>query len=406
MTRLPRIVTLLGSALLLAACGQLIGLGDYESVDGEGGQAGENAGGRAGKGGSSGAGGSAGTAGTEDRGGSGGSTGGSAGKGGAAGTPSTGGTGGSTGGTGANEAGAAGDNAGSGGDSGEGGAPGCRELASIDYDETKLDATDPEFLIAEYTFAFLPNLGSSLGDQISMQFYESPDESLDGAATGTFALGTDIDANFETCARCLRLYQDESSTALGKAFFASSGTLIVEPSSLQMTGAPHFSLRDVTLVEVTIDANNVSTPVPDGECVHFDALDLNREPPPLEWTCSAEYYWDSQCDCGCGTLDPACLTSYVSACEYCGITNSCSTDTDSCTDIKIDENWTCVEPQPWTCLASDYGDGFCDCGCGVADVDCADGSFEECVACHCDDPGDITCVGATVDPADTTLCLP
>lgn len=405
MTRLPRIVTLLGSALLLAACGQLIGLGDYESVDGEGGEAGEKTGGRGGNGGSGGNAGTA-TAGTGGQGGTGGSAGGTAGKGGTAGDVGTAGSGGSTGGTGTNEGGAGGDSAGSGGEAGEAGAPGCREVTSIDYEKMTLDTEDPEFLIAEYLFAFLPNLGSTLGDQISMQFYESPDESLDGAATGTFALGTDIDANFETCARCLRLYQDAGSAALGKIFFATSGTLTVEPSSLQMAGSPYFSLRDVTLVEVTIDDDDVSTPVPNGECVHFDALDLNREPPPSEWTCSPDYYWDGQCDCGCGTLDPACATSYVSACEYCGNTNSCSTDGDYCSDIKIDENWTCVSPQPWTCLASDYGDGFCDCGCGVADVDCVDSSFEECIACHCDDPAVITCVGATVDPADTTLCLP
>lgn len=42
-------------------------------------------------------------------------------------------------------------------------------------------------------------------------------------------------------------------------------------------------------------------------------------------------------------------------------------------------------PAGWTCLASWYGtaDG-CDCGCGVADPDCADGNRETCQYNHCE----------------------
>jgi hypothetical protein len=414
MTRLPRIVTLLGSALLLAACGQLIGLGDYESVDGEGGEAGEASAGKAGRGGtgggtggSAGSGGQAGTAsaGTANA-GAGGSTAGTGGKGGMAGQPGTGGNAGATGGSDPGEGGAAGSPAGAGGEAGSAGAPGCRELTAFDLVESKVDDDEPTFLISQFVYEFVPNLGTSRVDNLLLEFYESADEGLNGAATGTFELGTDIDVNFETCARCLRVFQDIGSTALEKTFFATSGTLTVDPASLQIQGFPIFSLRDVTLVEVTIDEEDISTPVEGGECLHFAELDINRYPPPPEWTCPADYFWDGSCDCGCGALDPSCVSSYVSACEYCGNADSCGVDVETCSDVKVDENWTCVQPQPWTCLFTDYGDGFCDCGCGIADVDCADSSVDSCVACHCDDPMSITCEGATVDPADNALCLP
>jgi len=408
MTRLPRIVTLLGSGLLLAACGQLIGLGDYESVDGEGGEAGEETGGRSGRGGRAGSGGTSGeaTAGSGDRGGTGGSTGGSAGSGGTAGElPGTGGSAGSTGGTGSNEGGAAGD-AGSGGEAGEPVTPGCRELTSLTRVKTTVDETEgPAFVSTQYAYEFLPNLGSSLGDELLMEFYQSEDEGLDGAASGTFELGTDIDINFETCARCLRVFQDLGSTALEKVFFATSGTLTIAPDSLQMQGFPYMSFRDVTLVEVTIDDNVVSTPVPGGDCLHFDSLEYNQPPPPPEWTCVGEYYVDFDCDCGCGAIDSVCESPYAASCDYClPEGGSCAA---TCDDLQVDDNAVCVSPQPWTCGYFAYADGVCDCGCGITDIDCTDGSFASCEACHC--PSGVTdtsCEGATVDPADNSLCLP
>lgn len=37
-----------------------------------------------------------------------------------------------------------------------------------------------------------------------------------------------------------------------------------------------------------------------------------------------------------------------------------------------------AQPAGWRCDAAQYGDEICDCGCGIADSDCADGRFVVC----------------------------
>lgn len=410
MTRLPRIVTLLASGFLLAACGQLIGLGDFESVDeADAGEAGETSAGRGGRAGAGGLGGSAGsaTAGTAgDSAGAGGSTGGSSTTGGMAGEVGSGGTGGSTGGTGSNQGGESGE-AGSGGEAGDPVTPGCTEVRPTGFMSADIDDADPSSTSAFYRFS-LSNIGSSLADEIWFEFYDG-EGNYNGVETGTFALGSDIDQNFETCARCVRGRQDLSSTSLLKKYFQASGTVTVSSPATHMSGFPTSVIyRDLTLVESEIDDGDggtyVSRPIPGGACIRITEFELKIDPPPAEWVCLGKEYIDPLCSCGCGVVDPSCLSPYGNACEECP-TNSCGYSTDGCSGIDVTNNALC-DPS-WTCDIEYYDDAGCDCGCGIPDIDCEGNSgVSACAYCWCGASGGSCTAPNGVDPANNALCVP
>jgi YHS domain-containing protein len=127
---------------------------------------------------------------------------------------------------------------------------------------------------------------------------------------------------------------------------------------------------------------------------------------PASWTCTASYYNDTSCDCGCGVLDPVCGSATGNTqCEY----DSCATGTEP----SSTNNTTCVAvgggtptepeeptvPAAWTCTDTWYSDTLCDCGCGVADPACSTTvgtevcDYEECPS------------GEVTDPANNALCL-
>jgi hypothetical protein len=65
-----------------------------------------------------------------------------------------------------------------------------------------------------------------------------------------------------------------------------------------------------------------------------------------------------------------------------------------------------TSPDGWTCYATYYHDGVCDCGCGVPDPDCASASSASCA--HCDDHGscnNASCPG-TILANDNAHCQP
>src|SRR5262252_1748971 len=139
-----------------------------------------------------------------------------------------------------------------------------------------------------------------------------------------------------------------------------------------------------------------------------DATDNAHCPaPPYTWQCSPRLYRDgSRCDCGCGAIDPDCKSLGVDACDRCDDPGSCSAQ--ACPSfIDASFNGRCDTPTPpagWTCGAIVYGDGTCDCGCGVPDPDCRTADFAACVRClNCGGHG--TCEG-TVLPSDPTQCAP
>jgi len=126
-------------------------------------------------------------------------------------------------------------------------------------------------------------------------------------------------------------------------------------------------------------------------------------PPPAGWTCPDQYYGDGWCHCGCGATDLDCPSTSVGYCSYCP-EEGCSRP--DCRDIISNDNAHCVggPPSGWTCSAVTWGDQACDCGCGVRDVDCPNGTVGACEFCNT--PGGCSggaCPG-TINPSDNATC--
>jgi len=294
-------------------------------------------------------------------------TGGTTADAGAGGEPSTGGTlGRGTGGAGnatgqsgesssAGESGgpgSGGTNPGSGGtggtgNAGMGGSPPCTPITTTILDKSVSSTTTLNS--ANLSSVFTPDFGDELTDDVvSLQLYDGVFEDVNyhGADLGTFELGTGLDDNYDTCARCVIAGIDGGQ---GKRFFATEGTLTFASDSDQINGYPHGTLRNVVLREATFnDTTFHSTLVPGGACLTLangDLLTNVTPPPPLpsEWTCDTGFYADgSFCDCGCGALDPDCSSPSYAACEYC----YCPGDDEDCTVNTVDHSDTsqCLSP--------------------------------------------------------------
>ncbi len=88
-------------------------------------------------------------------------------------------------------------------------------------------------------------------------------------AVGTYDL---TDTNYADCPWCVMVVQDasEDPNAVPKYFFQETGNLVIEeinPVNGEMGAESKGHLEGVRLVEVTIDENYTSTPVPGGACL-------------------------------------------------------------------------------------------------------------------------------------------
>jgi hypothetical protein len=134
-----------------------------------------------------------------------------------------------------------------------------------------------------------------------------------------------------------------------------------------------------------------------------DAADPTHcAPPPPTWTCPTAAYGDSQCDCGCGALDVDCETNATNQCELC---DGCARG--HCQLIDPSDNTQCLFPSEWTCGSATFGDGTCDCGCGLVDLDCESSLKSNCQ--RCDAPGSCSNVACAdpqskIKPADAAFC--
>jgi hypothetical protein len=98
---------------------------------------------------------------------------------------------------------------------------------------------------------------------------------------------------------------------------------------------------------------------------------------------------DTDCDCGCGAIDPTCRDERRVSCTAPGCEETtceqCSDDNGDRAECGGEWENDATEDDGATCDPKSYDiDGLCDCGCGYADPDCADD--EGCVgnACHAD----------------------
>lgn len=221
---------------------------------------------------------------------------------------------------------------GTGGTGGTGDEPTCTTI-TVGPDMYLNDIGEaPDF--AAYLYETSPLGAAGDLDLLNVLFYASTQSSgYDGEDKGIFQLGTGIDANFETCARCVLVEQDYDSTLV--IYFATAGTLDVATTSDQMNGAPQATLTGVTLREVTIDST-VSTLVPNGRCLQLAAAVVQLPP---TWTCSnGSYASDDGCDCGCGARDGDCTDAAATSCDTC----HCASDTSDCSAVVSIDNAICA----------------------------------------------------------------
>jgi len=127
-------------------------------------------------------------------------------------------------------------------------------------------------------------------------------------------------------------------------------------------------------------------------------------PPPSGWTCSDDAWRDAICDCGCGVPDVYCQgieLSYV-----CGNfpVEGCSAGDKSHIDPNHNELCLINVPSEWTCERGFYYDGFCDCGCGVVDLDCAMDDVSACEQCADEGSCSTTACPGTIAASDTAHC--
>lgn len=107
-------------------------------------------------------------------------------------------------------------------------------------------------------------IGGPLPDAVLLEFYGSG-----VGATGTFNLGQGPNGNYSTCVQCLLVLQDRDpvTSVPAKVFFASAGSLVIDPSTPPGGANLQVDLVGARVVEVTIDPNTfVSTPVVGGDC--------------------------------------------------------------------------------------------------------------------------------------------
>jgi hypothetical protein len=115
-------------------------------------------------------------------------------------------------------------------------------------------------------------------DVFDIQFYGVPYMPV----TGTFDLtSANNNDNYATCDQCVYLYQDiDPVTEIeDKFFFQSEGTLTVTETDPSLPNVSKGSLTNVKLVEVTLDANYNSTPVPNGVCYVIPTLSWDTMTP-------------------------------------------------------------------------------------------------------------------------------
>eukprot|EP00727_Mastigamoeba_balamuthi_P006209 m51a1_g2207 hypothetical protein (516) ;mRNA; r:176843-178979 len=207
---------------------------------------------------------------------------------------------------------------------------------------------------------------------------------------------------------------------------ASSAPLLQRPNASSAWGPSSSGAANVTSLDVG-----------------FSGAAVRASDPPAEWSCEPERFADGgACDCGCGAWDPDCHSNAsgpvsadcAGAGAVCGPAGRCTVPGwepercdlrhfgafDGChcgcggiadPDCLLNEtpvncaglvlpvcSSASVCSDAWTCKPELYGDGVCNCGCGVPDPDCGQVPL---TASQC--PASMVCVNrlCSAAPADS-----
>lgn len=164
---------------------------------------------------------------------------------------------------------------------------------------------------------YSPNTQGAEADFLSLEFFPSGSAALN---PGARELSKTPNDNYRTCEYCVRADEDDK-TGNRHIYLAASGT--VELTSVDSaTGASSGKLRNVRLVEVTIDpVSHESKPVPGGNCLMLSSA--SWDVPELE-----------QGDCaGLSDCQACCARRYEKeAVELAELARACVCQADACLD--------------------------------------------------------------------------
>lgn len=152
-------------------------------------------------------------------------------------------------------------------------------------------------------------LSTTLSDGLELEYQFEFYGGIEPSLAGTFDLHAGNQANYKTCAICIRAFAVDTSGQIVKRYFQSAGsvTLTEDPFTNRHMIA---SLTGLQLEAVSIAQDFTSTPVANGTCADFADFDIDHDRVPNAWTCTHDK-WDSTaaCDCVCGIPDPDCFTN-------------------------------------------------------------------------------------------------
>ena len=105
-------------------------------------------------------------------------------------------------------------------------------------------------------------------------------------------------------------------------------------NQIQMNGSfSEYGVTNTVNLQLTASADGSSVEGSDSwnwtdgveSCGGSESLSGTRIDAPPGWTCPVWFYGTADgCDCGCGVIDPDCIDGTVASCEYCDGEGSCS----------------------------------------------------------------------------------
>ena len=136
-------------------------------------------------------------------------------------------------------------------------------------------------------------------------------------------------------------------------------------NQIQMNGSfSEYGVTNTVNLQLTASADGSSVEGSDSwnwtdgveSCGGSESLSGTRIDAPPGWTCPVWFYGTADgCDCGCGVIDPDCIDGTVASCEYCDGEGSCSLAFSGCPGD--------IDPaQNWLCAG-----GTAACGDGVSE---------------------------------------
>ncbi|HEY3495822.1 MAG TPA: hypothetical protein VGK73_14085, partial [Polyangiaceae bacterium] len=139
---------------------------------------------------------------------------------------------------------------------------------------------------------------------------------------------------------CSRCVRSYSDALGTPEFFASTGSMVIDSASLQMDGYVNLSISDLTLIEVTVERDNGTFVSTPVEGGACLHVTYADIIARTAWTCEQDDYGDGYCDCGCGITDVDCASVITSNACQYCPEGSCA-DSNLCVGLNILDNSNC-----------------------------------------------------------------